>query len=174
MPNGFKPDRQEKGGYRTIMQTDLSHQIQEEIPHLRRYAGALTRNRHDMEDLVQDCLERAIARQEQFRPGTDLRRWLFTILRNLHIDSRRKSARRGHHMPVEDWHGETAATESQYYQLRLGEVEERMRELRPCDRRIVMLSVLSDLSHEGIARRMNVATGTVKSRLSRARRTLAA
>ena len=156
------------------MHTDLSQQIQQEIPHLRRYAGALTRNRADMEDLVQDCLERALARQEQFRPGTDLRRWLFTILRNLHIDSRRKSARRGHHVPIEDWHGETATPESQYYQLRLGEIEGKMQKLRPCDRRIVLLSVLSGLSHDGIAERMNVATGTVKSRLSRARRALAA
>lgn len=156
------------------MQSDLSLQIQEEIPHLRRYAGALTRNRADMEDLVQDCLERALARQQQFRPGTDLRRWLFTILRNLHIDGRRKAARRGHHLPIEDWNGETATPESQYFHYRLGEVEARMRQLRPCDRRVVLLSVLSGLSHDGIAQRMNVATGTVKSRLSRARRALAA
>lgn len=156
------------------MRTDLSQQIQDEIPHLRRYAGALTRNRADMEDLVQDCLERALARQEQFRPGTDLRRWLFTILRNLHIDGRRKSARRGHHLPIEDYNGEAATAGAQYFQLRLGEIEQRMRALRPCDRQVVLLSVFSDLSHDGIAQRMHVATGTVKSRLSRARRALAA
>ena len=156
------------------MSDDLSERIEQEIPHLRRYAGALTRNRADMEDLVQDCLERALSRSDQFQPGTDLRRWLFTILRNIHIDGRRKTARRGHHVPIEDWQGETRSPAPQYFSLRLGEVQERMNELRPCDRRIVLLSVLSDMNHDRIARRMNVAVGTVKSRLSRARRALAA
>lgn len=154
--------------------TDLEQRIESELPHLRRYAGALTRDRADMEDLVQDCVERALSRRAQFRPGTDLRRWLFTILRNIHIDGRRKTARRGHHLPFEDWHAETRSPHAPYYYLRLGEVEERLRRLRPCDRRIVLLSVLSGMNHEGIARRMNVAVGTVKSRLSRARRALAA
>lgn len=154
--------------------TDLAQQIENELPHLRRYAGALTRDRADMEDLVQDCVERALSRGAQFRPGTDLRRWLFTILRNIHIDGRRKIARRGHHMPFEDWHAETRSPPAQYYYLRLGEVEERLRRLRSCDRRIVLLSVLGGMNHEGIARRMNVAVGTVKSRLSRARQALAA
>ena len=156
------------------MTADLSRRIEEEIPHLRRYAGALTRDRADMEDLVQDCVERALSRSDQFEPGTDLRRWLFTILRNIHIDGRRKAARRGHHVPIEDWHAETSSHAPQYYYLRLGEVAKRMQELRPCDRRIVLLSVLSGMNHDGIARRMNVAIGTVKSRLSRARRALAA
>lgn len=160
------------------MQTDLSRRIEDEIPHLRRYAGALTRNRADMEDLVQDCLERALSRQGQFRPngdpGNDLRRWLFTILRNRHIDQRRKAARQGHHVTIEDWHGETAQPPAQEHVIRLGEIAERMRALRPCDRQIVLLSVFSGLDHDGIARRMRIATGTVKSRLSRARRQLAA
>ncbi len=156
------------------MQTDLSQRIQEEIPHLRRYAGALTRDRADMEDLVHDCVERALSRSDQFRPGTDFRRWLFTILRNIHIDGRRKTARRGHHLPIEDWHAETRSPAPQYHYLRLGEVQERLNALRPCDRSIVLLSVFDGMDQDRIARRMNVAVGTVKSRLSRARRALAA
>ena len=163
-----------EGRAEKTMQTDFSRRIELELPHLRRYAGALTRDRADMEDLVQDCVERALSRREQFRPGTDLRRWLFTILRNIHIDGRRKSARRGRHLPIEDWHAETRSPAPQYHYLRLGEVGERMRRLRPCDRRIVLLSVFSDMNHDRIARRMNVAVGTVKSRLSRARQALAA
>ncbi len=154
--------------------TEFSERIEAEIPHLRRYAGALTRDRADMEDLVQDCLERALSRRDQFQEGTDLRRWLFTILRNIHIDDRRKTARRGQHVPIEEWHAETRSAPPQYFYLRLGEVQERMRQLRPCDRRIVLLSVLSDMDHGRIAKRMKVAVGTVKSRLSRARRALAA
>lgn len=159
---------------RKQLHQDITQDIANEIPHLRRYAGALTRDRPEADDLVQDCLERALARSHQFRPGTDLRRWLFTILRNLHIDRRRRDARRGQHLPFEEWRDAAPAGEQQYYWLRLSEVTGRMRRLRPCDRRIVLLSVVAGLGHATIARRMGVATGTVKSRLSRARRALAA
>lgn len=154
------------------MQTQFRRNITREIPHLRRYAGALTRDRAEMEDLVQDCLERALMRGHQFRPGTDLRRWLFTILRNLHIDRRRSQARRGPHLPLEDWSGATGGAAGQYHALRLGEVTRRLHRLRACDRRIILLSVVDGLDHAAIARRMGVATGTIKSRLSRARRAL--
>ena len=53
------------------------------IPMLRRYALKLARNGPDADDLVQDCLLRALSRQYQFEPGTDLMAWLTTILHNL-------------------------------------------------------------------------------------------
>ena len=157
-----------------MARTDLSDRIEQELPHLRRYARSLTRNPADTEDLVQDCLERALSHIDQFEPGTDLRRWLFTILRNIHIDGRRRDSRRGHHVPIEDWHRESHTPAPQYFHLRVKEVEDRIDELRGCDRKIVLLSVFTDMKHEAIAKQMNIAVGTVKSRLSRARRALAA
>ena len=65
------------------------------IPALRRYAYALVRDHAAADDLVQDTLERALSRWSSRRPGGELRAWLFTILRNLHIDSHRQSRRRG-------------------------------------------------------------------------------
>lgn len=58
-----------------------------ELPRLRRYARSLQHDPGAADDLVQDCVERALSRQHLFRPGTNLRAWLFTILYNLHINT---------------------------------------------------------------------------------------
>ena len=63
------------------------------IPNLRAYARMLTHDRANADDLVQACLERAIDKVETFEPGTNLKGWLFTILRNLYINDRRRAAR---------------------------------------------------------------------------------
>ncbi|WP_288048413.1 RNA polymerase sigma factor, partial [Acidiphilium sp.] len=69
--------------------------IQEHIPSLRRYARALAGNTHDADDLVQDCLVRAVARVKPAMTRDQIRPWLFTILRNRFIsDWRRARARR--------------------------------------------------------------------------------
>ncbi|HZD26257.1 MAG TPA: sigma-70 family RNA polymerase sigma factor, partial [Alphaproteobacteria bacterium] len=72
-----------------------------EIPHLRRYASALSGDRDQADDLVQDCLVRAISRLDRYEPGTNLRSWLFTIMKNGHIDHIRKQQRRGHEVEVQ-------------------------------------------------------------------------
>jgi len=143
-------------------------EIVDEIPHLRRYAGFLTRNATAKEDLVQDCLERALSRIGQFRPGTELRRWLFTILRNAYIDAQRKEARRCRQVPILDRDCLTLVS-PQLFHVRLKEVEAAIRQLSPIEREIIFLSVFLGASHQAIADRMNLPVGTVKSRLSRAR-----
>lgn len=67
------------------------------IPSLRRYAYALVRDHDAADDLVQDTLERALSRWYLRRDGGDLRAWLFTIQRNLHINAYRTTRRRGTH-----------------------------------------------------------------------------
>src|SRR5258705_13940340 len=93
---------------------DMLLQVEPLIPALRRYARALLRNRANADDLVQDCLERAVSRWYQRRDG-DVRAWLFTILHNLAINQFRQSASRGRHVPIdetnEDNFGEAAAQE---------------------------------------------------------------
>jgi len=78
---------------------DFGKLLEEQIPRLRRYARALTRNAPIADDLVQDCLVRAVAKQHLWQPGTDLRAWLFTILHNQHVNHVRKSSNKG--VPVE-------------------------------------------------------------------------
>ena len=71
--------------------TEIEQQIVAYIPRLRRYANALIKGHSSMvEDLVQDCLERALARSHQFQQGTDLRAWLFTIMHNVHANQIRR------------------------------------------------------------------------------------
>ena len=67
--------------------------IAREIPHLRRYARALLRESAEADDLVQDCIKRALARLHQWRDRDSPRQWLFTIMHNLHVDEVRKRQR---------------------------------------------------------------------------------
>src|SRR3954453_18042649 len=77
------------------MADDQALLLEEQIPALRRYAFALVRDHEAADDLVQDCLERALSRWYLRRPEGDLRAWLFTILRNLYINAYRARRRRG-------------------------------------------------------------------------------
>ena len=82
--------------------TDFARLLEAEIPRLRRYARALTRDVSRADDLVQSCLTRAVAKQHLWQPGTDLRAWLFTILHNQHVNDVRRSVREGVSVAVED------------------------------------------------------------------------
>jgi RNA polymerase sigma-70 factor (ECF subfamily) len=74
---------------------DFAPLLEEQIPRLRRYARALTRDVTPADDLVQSCLMRAIAKQHLWERGTNLRAWLFTILHNQHVNDVRHSIREG-------------------------------------------------------------------------------
>ncbi|MCV0425413.1 MAG: RNA polymerase sigma factor [Roseibium sp.] len=148
--------------------------LQTEMPHLRRYARSVTGSAEAGEDLMQTALERALRNRAQFTHGTELRRWLFTIVRNAHLDEIRKYERRGHHVPIEEWYEETHFAPTQEKYLELGDVAKNIERLRPEERDVLQLCVFSGLSHDQVANRMGVAVGTVKSRLSRARQALAA
>src|SRR6516164_11368078 len=73
--------------------SDFARLLEDQIPRLRRYARALTRDSTRADDLVQSCLVRALAKQHLWEPGTDLRAWLFTILHNQHVNDRRSALR---------------------------------------------------------------------------------
>ena len=152
---------------------DFSDQISWEIPHLQRYAYSLTGNADRAQDLVQDCCERALNNAHRFTPGTNLRAWLFTILRNLNIDEGRRKVRRGHHQSIDDVQSETSQPPRQEDYMALRELERRLAMLRRTDHDILMKSVFGNWSHEAIAQQQGIAVGTVKSRLSRARQSLA-
>src|SRR5438270_2643614 len=75
--------------------TEFRARIEEEIPRLRRYARALTRNGSRCDDLVQDTLVRALAKEHLWQPGTDMRAWLFTIMHNQNVNAVRSAMREG-------------------------------------------------------------------------------
>lgn len=140
------------------------------IPALRRYAWALVRNTDDADDLVQDCLERAIRRLDTYRSDGDLRSWLFSILHNVFISDRRRAARR----PTVELE-EVMELSVQGSQEGPGMVRELLAALDTLaeEQRVLILLVgVEDLSYREAARVVGVPVGTVMSRLSRGRENL--
>src|SRR5260370_38299783 len=82
--------------------SDFCSLLEAEIPRLRRYARALLRDANRADDLVQDTLVRALAKQHLWQPGTNLRAWLFTLMHNQHVNVVRQSLREGMTVDVED------------------------------------------------------------------------
>jgi RNA polymerase sigma-70 factor (ECF subfamily) len=143
------------------------------IPGLRRYARSLLRDRSAADDLVQDCLERVIARWQQRRPDDSVRAWVFTILHNLAISRFRQNARRNSFVAIEDaGEAATASAPTQEQGLKRRELL-RLIETLPEEQRAVLLLVsVEDLSYAETARALDIPIGTVMSRLARARERL--
>jgi len=147
-------------------------EMESQIPHLRRYARALTRDPEAADDLVQDALERAIARIDKFQEGTDLRSWMFTIMHNLHIDRCRRRQRRGIHVPLEEWSADADQPAHQPARIALRELDSHFDRLGANEEAVMRLVGLRGLKYEEAAAVLGVAVGTVKSRLFRARESL--
>jgi RNA polymerase sigma-70 factor, ECF subfamily len=151
---------------------DITGLLESEIPRLRRYARALTRDAARADDLVQSCLVRALTKQHLWREGTDLRAWLFTILHNLHVNEVRRSARDGAAVPVEDVAMALPVKESASDCLRLRDLDRALGRLPEEQRQIVLLAGLEGMRYEQIAEILDIPVGTVRSRLSRGREML--
>lgn len=142
------------------------------IQALRRYAYGLCRNRHESEDLVQECLSRAIAAADSWRPDVSLRPWLFRILHNVYVSQQRRAQVRG---PVLDVADEDGAMEgNQLSSLDLRDVFAAMERLPADQREAVMLMAVEDLSYREAAEVLGVPLGTFMSRLGRGRKALRA
>jgi RNA polymerase sigma-70 factor (ECF subfamily) len=141
------------------------------IPPLRRYAYALVREHAAADDLVQDTLERALLHWSLRRADGDLRAWLFTILRNLHVGRHRQAQRRGPSVAIDeaDLPG-TAA--SQDATVEAQDVLAAMDQLPEDQKSLLLLVGVEDFSYDQAARILDLPMGTVMSRLSRARKKL--
>ena len=152
--------------------SDMLRQIEPLIPALRRYARALVRDHAAADDLVQDCLERAVSHWSQRREG-DPRPWLFTILHNLAVNQFRRAATRGRHIAIdeanEDDFGQDAVQEQK---LMYRDVLDKLARLPEDQRAVLLLVAVEDLSYADAAKVLDIPVGTVMSRLSRARERL--
>src|SRR5437870_7726488 len=120
--------------------SDFARLLEAEIPRLRRYARALTRDVARADDLVQSCLTRAVAKQHLWQPGTDLRAWLFTILHNQHVNDVRRSAREGNNINIDDVAAETLTTQSKaHVRLELRDLERALAKLGTEQRQVILL-----------------------------------
>jgi RNA polymerase sigma-70 factor (ECF subfamily) len=143
-----------------------------EIPSLRRYGRSLAGSRAAADDLVQDTLERAIQKFHLFEPGTKLRLWLFTIMRNIFLDHYRKTKKVGMvSIDVSDFQAEHRPAD-QLAKLVHRDLVAQMARLKPEYRELLVLVGLEGLSYEQAASMTGVPLGTVRSRLFRARNML--
>jgi RNA polymerase sigma-70 factor (ECF subfamily) len=141
------------------------------LPSLRAFARSLARNPAQADDLVQDTLVKALANVERFEPGTNLRAWLFTILRNHYYSQLRKAKRE-----VEDVEGRYAARlatrPEQDGSVDLDDFKVAFAQLAPDHREVLTLVGASGCSYEEAAQICECAVGTIKSRVNRARKKL--
>jgi RNA polymerase sigma-70 factor, ECF subfamily len=159
----------EAGAGRSRPMPDVLTLIEAEIPHLRRFARYLARDTDRGDDLVQECLTRAIAKNDTWTPGTNLRAWLFTILKNCHINDLRR-ARRADEMPEE--HPLLTVPANQDAHIGLLEVRDAYMRLSDEHREVLLLVAIEGLQYDEAAAVLDVPVGTVRSRLSRARQAL--
>jgi RNA polymerase sigma-70 factor, ECF subfamily len=154
------------------LMTDFAHLLEGEIPRLRRYARALTRDASRADDLVQSCLLRAVAKQHLWQAGTDLRAWLFTILHNQNVNDVRRAVREGAIVPVDEVAAELPVCSNVGASLELRDLERAMSRLPDEQRQVILLVGLEGMRYEEAAAILSIPIGTVRSRLSRGRETL--
>ena len=143
------------------------------IPHMRAFARSLCHDRTQADDLAQDALASAWQHRSDFTPGTNLKAWVFRIVRNQFYSDRRRSWRV---CPLDpDTAAETlVAVSDPNAALQLDDVRRAMRELSDEQREALTLIGVAGLSYEEVAAICGCAQGTIKSRVSRARQRLLA
>lgn len=149
---------------------DFRRQLAAEVPPLRRFARALTGDPALADDLVQDCLERALLKAHLYDATRPLRAWLYTVLRNIHISGLRRSGRSAVVKTVDDLaDGEGAVAPEQEQRLATGSITDALDRLSPQHREVIVLVGLEEMSYRDVSEILGVPVGTVMSRLSRAR-----
>ena len=142
------------------------------LPRLRRYARALSGNRDDADDLVQDTLERAWTKSGLWHGVADMRAWLFGIMHNLHADGVRRP--RLHTIAMDDDTPELPTAPTQGERLAVLDLQSALDQLPAEQREILLLIALEDMAYADIAKALGIPMGTVMSRLSRGREKLRA
>ena len=152
---------------------DLARQALAHADALYNFARWLSRDPVEAEDLVQETYSRALGAAQRFEPGSNLKAWLFRVLRNAFIDRRRKSQREAYRedFDPDEERAEPVTGELELAQIRAlvaEDVSAAVRELPEAFRSVILLD-LEGMTEPEVASVLGCAAGTVKSRLSRAR-----
>jgi RNA polymerase sigma-70 factor (ECF subfamily) len=147
---------------------EFARMLEVQIPGLRRYAGAPTRDVIRADDLVQSCLTRAVARQHLWQYGTDLRAWLFTIMHNQDVNDMRRGVREGKNVELDEAPQLTVQSNA-IPTLQLRDLERAIGKLPHKPREVMPLVGLEVMAYEEVAKILRMSVGTVRSRLSRGR-----
>jgi RNA polymerase sigma-70 factor (ECF subfamily) len=151
---------------------DFHDLLEPQIPRLRRYSRALTRDTQRADDLVQDTLLRALMKQDRWEPGTNLRAWLFTLMHNQYVNNVRRANREAGTIDIDDVSSSLVATTDPTASRQLYELERALGQLATEQREVILLVGLEGFSYEDAAKVLAVPVGTVRSRLSRGRESL--
>lgn len=151
---------------------DPRDELVEHLPAMRAFAISLTRNNAVADDMVQDTLVKAWTNIEKFHVGSNMRAWLFTILRNTYYSSRRKQKREV--ADVDGIYTENLAEKPAHDgHLQMNDFRVALAKLKDEQREALLLIGASGFSYEEAANMCGVAVGTMKSRTNRARAQLA-
>jgi len=139
------------------------------LPQLRAFARSLCGNRTLADDLVQEAAIRAWSSRDSFVPGSSMKAWTFTILRNAYLSKLRKERRQSASPPeaIQDW---TPADQEEG--LHIADLEQALARLAPERRTALLLVTIGDFSYAEAAVICDCPIGTLRSRISRARRDL--
>jgi RNA polymerase sigma-70 factor (ECF subfamily) len=149
------------------------HQLLEALlPRLTRYARVLTRDPVAADDLVQECLTRALGKMHLWEDGTDLRAWLFTILHHQYVSLTRRQARQRAGTELQKSYRSLAVSPNQTTRLELRDLERALAALPEEQRAVIMLVGLEGMRYDEAASLVKLPVGTVRSRVSRGRETL--
>ena len=147
----------------------INDQIVDTLPHLQRYAWHLTRRRDQADDLVQDCVERALTKSELFQDGTNLRAWMFTMMRNIFINGTRRRQVSDRYADSAKRDGSSSQPPAQFHSALLARTQAALERLTDDEREAVMTLAVEQRSYQETTAQNGNPTGTMKSRLSRAR-----
>lgn len=151
---------------------DPRDELVEHLPAMRAFAISLTRNSATADDMVQDTLVKAWTNIDKFQQGTNMRAWLFTILRNTFYSSRRKTKREV--ADIDGVHTNGLAVKPAHDgHLQMKDFRDAFAQLSDEQREVLLLVGASGFSYEEAADMCGVAVGTIKSRTNRARHRLA-
>lgn len=156
--------------------TDFNEAISKNSDYLRPYAQKLTKDIDDAKDLFQETMMRALMNREKYRVGTNIKAWLYTIMRNIFINNYRKNKRFSKietdtPQDIIMHHTNQQASNSGYANIRMGEIHAEMQKLPDSYRQSFELYHMG-YKYQDISEVLNEPLGTVKSRIHFARKIL--
>jgi RNA polymerase sigma-70 factor, ECF subfamily len=142
------------------------------MPRLRRFAIGLTSSTHEGDDLVQSACQRALERTEQWQPGTRLDSWMYRIMQTIWLDRLRAGSVRTSFLREQVEEPSFDGVRDAEARMTLGKVRQILREFPEQHRSVLLLVCVEGLSYREAAAVLDIPTGTVMSRLARARKAL--
>ncbi len=149
---------------------NFRNDLVKELPYLRRFARGLCGDASLADDLVQDCVERALKKNHLYDPERPFRAWLYAVLRNIYVSNWRRNAKFTGAKNVDDLVGlEGSVQPDQDSNFSITLITEALDTLPAQQREVLVLISLEEMSYKDASEIIGVPIGTIMSRLSRAR-----